>query len=82
MQGTFSNSLADNNQVIEQLKVVARSGRLYKPFAKILLAIVNVREKRYQTAFVLLDDLSREFPENPLLRAEADRLREHLQPAP
>ena len=78
----FEDTEGSKQKGIEQLKVVARSGRLYKPFAKILLAIVNVREKRYQTAFVLLDDLSREFPENPLLRAEADRLRERLQPAP
>lgn len=77
----FEDTEGSKEKGIEQLKVVARAGRLYKPFAKILLAIVNMREKRYQAAYALLDDLSREFPENPLLRAEAARLRDRLRPA-
>jgi hypothetical protein len=61
------------------LEVVAQRGNLYKPFAKILLAIVHVREKRHAEAYALLDSLSREFPENPLLRTEAARLLDRVE---
>jgi hypothetical protein len=75
----FDDVEGSKQRGIEQLEVVAQRGNLYKPFAKILLAIVHVREKRHAEAYALLDSLSREFPENPLLRTEAARLLERVE---
>jgi hypothetical protein len=58
---------------IEQLKLVAHHGRYYGPFARILLAVISIREGKAEEAEKLLVELSREFPENPLLKKEAAR---------
>jgi hypothetical protein len=55
---------------IEQLKLTARQGRYYGPFARILLVVVSLREKKVEDARLLLVELVREFPENPLFRRE------------
>ena len=59
---------------IEQLKLTAYNGRYYGPFAKILLAVVSMREKKSADAEKILADLAREFPENELFRRELLRL--------
>ena len=59
---------------IQNLELVARSGHYLKPFAKILLAIVYLREKKPQEAERQLAELARDFPENPLIRKELARL--------
>ena len=60
-----------NKQVgIDKLTLTARHGRYYGPFARILLVVASLREKRYDDAAKLLAALSQEFPENPLLRKE------------
>jgi len=56
---------------IDQLKLVARHGRYYGPFARVLLAVVSLREKKYSDAEELMRGLSQEFPENALFRREA-----------
>jgi hypothetical protein len=43
-------------------------GSYYGPFARILLAVVSVREKKFEDARQLLSRLVGEYPENPLLR--------------
>jgi hypothetical protein len=63
---------------IENLKLVARSGHYLKPFAKILLAAVYLREKQPQETQKLLADLSSEFPENPLLRRELTKVSDQI----
>ena len=45
------------------------------PFARILLAIIHMREKRPREAARVLEILTREFPANPLLKREYERLR-------
>jgi hypothetical protein len=64
---------------IEMVKLAAQHGRYYGPFARILLAVASLREKKVADAHQILSDLSREFPENPLFRKElavvADRMR-------
>lgn len=55
---------------IEQLKLTARHGRYLGPFARILLVVVSLREKKLEDAQSLLDGLVQEFPENPVLRKE------------
>jgi hypothetical protein len=61
-------------QAKKNLHVVATGGRFFGPFARILLAVVALREKRHSDARVWLAGLVREFPQNPLLRRELDKL--------
>jgi hypothetical protein len=55
---------------IEDLKLAAYHGRYYAPFARILLVVVSLREKKIADAEELLTALVRDFPENPVLRKE------------
>jgi hypothetical protein len=55
---------------IDKLKLAARNGRYYGPFARILLVVVSLREKKYDDAVKLLAGLSQEFPENRLFQKE------------
>ncbi|HYP05610.1 MAG TPA: hypothetical protein VER03_05180 [Bryobacteraceae bacterium] len=57
-----------------KLERVAASGRYLGPFARILLAIVHIREKQPTQAFTVLDQLSKDFPANPLFREEARKV--------
>jgi hypothetical protein len=59
---------------IEQLKLTAHNGRYYGPFAKILLAVVSLREKKAAEAEKLLSGLAQEFPENELFKRELVRV--------
>jgi hypothetical protein len=61
-----------------KLQRVAKSGRYLGPFARILLAIVHLREKRPALALGVLDRLSVDFPRNPLFRMEAQKVRAFL----
>ena len=64
---------------IEQVKLAARHGRYYGPFARILLAVASLREKKLDDAHQLVSGLADEFPDNPLFRKElafiSDRIR-------
>lgn len=55
---------------IQNVELVAKKGNYLKPFAKILLAIAYIREKKPSRTETLLGELSRDFPENPLFRKE------------
>jgi hypothetical protein len=55
---------------IGSLELVAQKGHLLKPFAKILLGIAHLREKRPRATEKLLEELSRDYPQNPLFRRE------------
>jgi hypothetical protein len=64
---------------IEQLKLTARYGRYYGPFARVLLVVVSLREKKLVDAEQLLAGLVQDFPDNPVFRKElaivSDRVR-------
>ena len=62
-------------KAIEHLQLVAERGKYYGPFARVLLSVIYLREKRAQDAENLLAALVSEFPENPLLRRELERAR-------
>lgn len=49
-------------------------GHLLKPFAKILLALVALREKQVELGRRLLEELAAEFPQNPLFGRELAKL--------
>lgn len=61
-------------QAVRNLRIVAKSGRYFGPFARILLAVVAMREKRPEEARVWLEGLVRDFPGNGLLRHELNRI--------
>ncbi len=60
----------DKRSGIEHVKLTARHGRYYGPFARMLLTMASLREKKLADAQQLLAGLVEEFPENPLFRKE------------
>lgn len=66
----FDGVNGNKNTGIQNLQLVARSGHYLRPFAKILLAMVYLREKQPGETQKLLAGLTSEYPENPLLRKE------------
>src|SRR5262249_40077284 len=65
---------ADKQGGIADLKTTAEHGHYLAPFARILLAIAYVREKKRPEAIQLLADLRRDFPGNTLFPREIARL--------
>jgi hypothetical protein len=72
----FDQVKGSKEQAVANLTRVGSSGRYLGPFARIMLSIIHLREKRPTQAIALLDGLTRQFPENPLLRKELAKLRE------
>jgi len=58
----------------QNLELAARQGHYFKSFARILLAICAMREKRPKDAQKIMADLSREYPENALFKRELGKL--------
>jgi hypothetical protein len=75
----FDQVQGSKSQAVQNLKLVARSGRYFRPFAKILLAIVYLREGNPWQSQTLLGELAQEFPNNPLYRKELDKISERLR---
>ncbi|MGH9723316.1 MAG: hypothetical protein ACRD8O_24150 [Bryobacteraceae bacterium] len=67
------------DQGIRNLTLAAQQGRYLKPFAKIVLTLLNIREKKPREAHVTLAELTRDFPENPLFRKELEKLTQRLR---
>jgi hypothetical protein len=65
---------------IEELELVAKQGKYNGPFARMLLAVIALREKRPWDAESLLSGLATEYPENPLIRNELARARKLANP--
>ena len=66
----FDNVTGSKERGVENVRLVAREGHYFKPFAKILLGIAALREKKPLEARDLLADLARDYPNNPLFRKE------------
>lgn len=60
---------------IQQLEIAADHGYYLQPFAKILLALAALREKKPEVARAQLTELVSEFPENPLFASELAKLK-------
>ena len=60
-------------RAVDILQTVANRGKYYGPFARVLLAVIHLREKRPTEAERLLAALAVEFPENTLIRKELVR---------
>lgn len=74
----FENVDGSKTKGVENLEAVAGHGHYLKPFAKILLGIIDLREKKYREAHNLLEELTRGYPQNPLFRTELAKLNAHL----
>ena len=70
----FDNINGDKKRGVERLELVSREGHYFKPFSKILLATIALREKRPRDAQRFLQELSRDYPQNPLFRKELDKV--------
>ncbi len=74
----FDNVQGNKETGIRSLELVAKNGHYLKPFAKILLAIAYMREKKPRQTEQLLASLTREYPLNPLLRRELEKVESTL----
>jgi hypothetical protein len=70
----FDNVQGSKEQGVKNLELVARDGHYLKPFAKILLGIIDLREKRPRETEKLLEELAHDYPSNPLFRRELAKL--------
>ena len=70
----FDQVSGSKQKGIEDLELVARRGRYYGPLARMMLAVIYVREKRPEKAQESLSGLVAEFPQNPLFRQELSRV--------
>ena len=70
----FDNVQGSKDQGIKNLELVVREGHYFKPFAMILLGIIDLRENRPRETEKLLESLARDYPSNPLFRKELARI--------
>jgi hypothetical protein len=70
----FAGIRGDKRLGLKQIEIAAASGRYLRPFAKILLALAALREKKPDVARTQLMDLVAEFPQNPLFASELAKL--------
>jgi len=70
----FDNVQGSKEQGVKNLELVVQQGNYFKPFAKILLAIIDLREKHPRQTEALLESLAHDYPSNPLFRNELARL--------
>ncbi|HSA93673.1 MAG TPA: hypothetical protein VLE48_11730 [Terriglobales bacterium] len=65
----------DKKAGIRQLEIAADRGHYLRPFAKILLALAALREKKPEVARTQLEELVAEFPDNSLFASELAKLK-------
>jgi hypothetical protein len=70
----FDDVHGDKAQGMRTLTTVAEKGHYLKALAKILLATGYIREKKPQEARKLLAELTQEYPANPLLKQEYQKI--------
>jgi hypothetical protein len=70
----FAGVHGDKKAGIQQLQIAADHGHYLRAFAKILVALVALREKKPEVARTQLHELVVEFPENPLFASELAKL--------
>lgn len=71
----FDQTQGSKQQAVLNLETVAERGRYLGPFARILLSIIHLREKRIPQSLKLLEGLVKEFPGNKLLRMEFEKIK-------
>jgi hypothetical protein len=71
----FAGIHGDKKVGLQQIEIAADHGRYLRPFAKIMLALAALREKRPEVARTQLLELVMEFPENPLFASELAKVK-------
>jgi tetratricopeptide (TPR) repeat protein len=74
----WDNVAGSKEQGKKNLETAAREGHYFKAFARILLSIVYLREKRPADAQKLLAELAHDYPANQLFRKELAKLNQKL----
>jgi len=74
--------LVEGEEGIRDLELAASTGRYLAPFARILLTVAHLRQRRQQDAMQLLAGLRQQFPHNPLFREELARVKQSDIPSP
>lgn len=74
----FDNVDGSKQKGIERLQAVSREGHFFRPFSKILLGVIALREKRPREAQRLLMELAHDYPANPLFRKELVKVNARL----
>ena len=75
----FDEVQGNKAQAIRNLALVAQSGRYFRPFAKIFLSIIYLRDGKPLESQRLLGELAREFPANAMFRKELAKVTERLR---
>lgn len=75
----FHQIEGDRQKAIENLRQVMERGRYYAPLAKILLSVIYLREKQPHRALSLMQEMERDFPENPLIQSEVKKISQLLR---
>ena len=71
----FGGIHGDKKVGIEELRQTSEKGLYLRPYAKMLLGLVALREMQDELARKQFTDLAVEFPENPLFASELERLK-------
>ncbi|HZR32150.1 MAG TPA: hypothetical protein VFA76_09905 [Terriglobales bacterium] len=67
----------DKTEGVQKLRLTAQKGHYLAPYARLLLAVVALRDKDQNTARDLLEGLACEFPQNDLYRKELAHISPH-----
>jgi hypothetical protein len=78
----FGAVRGDRERGMDQLQMAADRGHYLRPLAMALLALAAEREGRFDLAFRLFGDLSREFPANAVFASELALAQDRAHPAP
>lgn len=65
----------DKKKGLEFMEKCARKGRYLKPFAQMMLASIYQKDKRYQQSQEFLEAFAADYPENPKVRKELEKLK-------
>lgn len=66
--------VGDKQKGLQELETAAERGRYLKPFARMMLAMFYLREKRPEDSRRHLEELARDFPGNPAVRSELAKI--------
>jgi len=71
---TLTGAQTDKETGIQRLRTVAEKGHYFQAYAKVLLAIAELRDGNKEEAKQLLADLANDFPSNDLFKTELKKL--------
>jgi hypothetical protein len=70
----LTGAQTDKQTGIEKLRTVAQKGHYFQAYAKVLLAIADLRDGNKEEAKQLLADLANDYPSNDLFKTELKKL--------